>query len=231
MIVPRISRRKITKIEKLVDNYILISFERSDGEYWAGQYVSVKVSDIGERRSYSLASFPNEEGDLKICVDTTPMGKGSLYLLSLKVGDEIETLMPMGRFVLSGDEELEKVFIATGSGIVPLRSMMGQYLSGGGKQKVKLHWGMRHENLFWIDEFETWKKTYPNFDFDITISKPLGLWKGCVGRVTDCLVNHYDSFEGREFYLCGNQAMITDVSEYLASKSVSLDKIHFEKFY
>lgn len=230
MIIPRISKRKITDIKKIGDEYLEIYFEKGDTEYWAGQYVSVKVSEIGERRSYSLASFPNEEGDLRICVDTSPRGKGSLYLMSLKVGDEIETLMPMGRFVLSEDE-ITKVFIATGSGIVPMRSMIGQYLSSGGQQKVKLHWGMRHEHLFWTEDFSSREKKYPNFDYDVTISKPLGEWKGCVGRVTDCLVNHYDTFEGMEFYLCGSQAMINDVTQYLAEKGVTPEKIHFEKFY
>ncbi len=205
-------------------------------EYEAGQYLSLQVNPEGERRSYSLASWPSQP-KLELVVDTTPMGKGSKFILGLKPGDEVPILFPLGRFTIEQtvgtviDRRL--IFIATGSGIVPLRSMIHSLLED--KQyrgPVDLHWGMRfQDDLFWVQEFENLATSFSNFKFDISLSKADDRWHACWGHVNDCLVKHYQTFSGGSAFICGNEVVIADVAKLLAKKGMPPSQIFHEQFF
>lgn len=98
--------------------------------FLAGQYISLKVDDRGQRRSYSIASFPSQ-AEIELLIDVSPMGIGSRYVLGLQPGDEVEALGPLGRFGINGKRG-KKLFVATGCGIVPLRSMILEQLGTPG---------------------------------------------------------------------------------------------------
>lgn len=222
---------KVLEKRKLAGNSWTIVFERPEGfEYEAGQYVSIKVSEDGQRRSYSLASWPTQE-TLELMADVTPMGLGSTYLLNLNVGDVFEILGPMGMFVAK--DGIQKLMVATGSGIVPFRSMIHDLLeTKGDKGLIRLDWGMRFEtDLFWVEEFKELEKKFTNFKFDVVLSKPTETWNYCSGHVNDCLIKHQGDWRGWEAYLCGNQRMIAEVSALLQLKKIPRDKVYFEKFY
>lgn len=226
---------KILAKEQPMEGYWLVSFERPEGfDYHAGQYISIKVNDEGQRRSYSLASFPEDTEKLQIMVDITPMGLGSVYINEIKIGEIMEILGPMGRFTLEetnmGGDVSELVFVATGSGIVPMRSMIRHLLTQKTEKKIVLHWGMRFENPFWEEEFVKLSQENQNFKFDLVISKPTERWTGCKGHVTDCLAV-YEDFGKKSYYICGNQHMIMDVTMFLTQRGVLTQNIFFEKFY
>jgi NAD(P)H-flavin reductase len=104
----------------------LVSPDRID--FQSGQYVSIKVNEQGERRSYSIASTPDDNHGFHILAEIIPGGKGSEYLKSLGNGDTVELLGPLGRFVANTDEENKLLFVATGSGIVPIYSIINDLL-------------------------------------------------------------------------------------------------------
>lgn len=230
--MPQILNAKIVKKENLARDFWLVTllFE-NDYLFAAGQYVSLKVTADGTRRSYSIAGAPNGK-TLELMVDVAPMGVGSKYILGLNIGDSVEVLGPMGHFVLA-EPTKNVLFVATGSGIVPFRPMIRELLEKRGfKGGVHLDWGMRHEeDLFWVDEFRKLEKEYPNFTLDVVLSKPTKDWYACSGHVNDCLVKHRASWEGWEVYLCGSQQMIEEVATLLSGSGVRREDIHFEKFF
>ena len=68
------------------DKYIQCSFELTQPfrmPFLAGQYVSIKVSDRGDRRSYSICSPPGIEHGFELMVDVRPQGLGSKFLQNL----------------------------------------------------------------------------------------------------------------------------------------------------
>jgi ring-1,2-phenylacetyl-CoA epoxidase subunit PaaE len=115
-----------------------IFLERRSGEpilYEAGQFLTLLFSFRGHelRRSYSFSTTPGIDAVAAITVKRVPNGEISRHLLDLlRVGDTLTTLPPAGRFTLSGvaDEggEIDLVFIAAGSGLVPVYSLLGQAL-------------------------------------------------------------------------------------------------------
>ncbi len=203
-------------------------------EFQAGQYVSIKVNEQGERRSYSIASTPDDNHGFHILAEIVPGGKGSEYLKGLQNGDTIELLGPLGRFVANTDESSKLLFVATGSGIVPIYSMINDLLVNKHETKqIRLHWGLRDEShMFWFDNFERLMGIYPNFVFDPVLSQPGESWSLCSGHVQDCLTRDFGEKKLSEWqgYVCGNPEMVEQVSAKLVELGMKAELVHHEKF-
>ena len=198
----------------------------------SGQYVSIQVDDVGHRRSYSITSSPATQHGIELLIDRSPGGIGSQYLDNLKFGDSVRGIGPMGQFVIADQSETALVFIATGSGIAPMRSMILDLVQvRQDPREIVLYWGMRHAHeLFWLDDFQGLVEQLPNFHFYPTLSQPHPEWTLSTGRVTDLVLAH-EFRPATGFYLCGRANMIQDVSKILTEKGVSPTNIHVEKFF
>jgi len=229
-------------LEKIQHNekFVQLKFELSEPhrmDFLAGQYVSIKVADRGDRRSYSLCSAPAIDHSFELLIDITPQGKGCTFLMGLDYGQAVEALGPMGRFVVAEAAEGTAAetalqFVVTGSGIAPARSMiLDQLQTKGDTRPITLYWGMRHEQeLFWMQEFEELAQSFPHFRFHPLISRPTDAWTLCRGRVTDCVRTH-EQPPGAGYYLCGNEAMLADMRALLSDQGVPTERVHFESFY
>lgn len=236
--MPQILNAKLIKKENLTGSYWLFSLEFQDPyDFLAGQYVSIKVASDGTRRSYSIASPPDGK-TIELLIDVSPGGVGSKYFLSLNEGEVVETLGPVGIFTfVTKSPKPNRMFIATGSGIAPLRAMtldsLHKKMALG---EVRLLWGMRHEeDLFWQEEFVQLNREFANFSYQVVLSKPSENWHGESGHVEDCLRKGFMIQErdlgSWEFFLCGGQEMIMETGAYLASQGAAKENIHFEKFF
>lgn len=225
---------KISFNEKFVE-YHFECIEPFRLPFLAGQYVSIKVSPEGLRRSYSMCSSPAIDHGFHLLLDLSPAGVGSKYMESLKFGDQIEMIAPMGVFVVDHQKvpvDAPMVFIATGAGITPLYSMILDELQNRQSTRpMVLYWGMRYvQELFWLDELRQLAVTFPNFQFHPVISKAIEQWPLCRGRVTDCLLVHEIPVNG-SYFLCGSQQMIADVGALLVQRGVTKEQIFYEKFF
>lgn len=200
----------------------------------AGQYISVKVSDKGEMRAYSIATVPGGK-KIGLLVDVSPGGVGSSFFLNTKVGETIEALGPLGRFVVEKTSRFRPVegllFVATGSGIVPVKPMIEDLLKNKKyKGKVKLFWGLRfEEDVFWREEFKKIEERHLNFKLHMVLSKPNKHWVGGKGRVTD-LLDEMESLHNWHVYLCGGTKMVNNFRESLSEKNVQNKDVYFEKY-
>jgi len=210
-------------------------------EFQAGQYVSVDIgggdpASAGQvRRAYSIASAPSMKHAVELCVDITPGGKGSEFLKNLKPGDEVSFLAPLGVFVMKPEnlvKEKNLLFVATGTGITPLRSMILDLLRD--KQDARpmwLYWGLRFvEDMFWEEEFRQMHEFFKNFHFHLTLSKPPNHWPLCNGYVTNCLKHELKLNADWGVYLCGSKEMVVDGSKLMIEMGVPEEQVHFEKF-
>jgi NAD(P)H-flavin reductase len=204
-------------------------------DFTPGQYVSLKVNGEGLRRSYSVASLPG--GNIvDVLVDVSPMGEGSKYILSLKVGDEVEVLGFLGNFTidLQAIERARNItFLATGTGIAPMRPMIEELLDKKSfKGEVRLVWGVRHEtDLYWLKEMDNISRDYDNFKFDIVISQPLEDWPGFRGHLGGLVNGLTQDWSKTLVYLCGSREMIVETEKRLKEKGVPEEQIHYEKYY
>lgn len=200
--------------------------------YQAGQYVSLRINDRGERRSYSMASTPDDNHGFHVLAEMVEGGKGNEFLRNIEIGQEAEVLGPLGRFVVQKNQN-KLLFVATGSGIVPIWSMINDLLiNKKEKRQMRLHWGMKSEaDLFFVDNLARLSSEYPNFVFDIVLSKPSGEWDLCSGHVQDCLKRDFvGGLAEWEGYVCGSQERVVDISQTLVELGMKKENIYHEQF-
>ncbi len=200
----------------------------------AGQFISFEMPKEGHpypvTRPYSIASPSSISNRVLLLFNLVSGGPGSSYLYGLREGDPVTFKGPAGSFLLREDPTKRIVFVATGTGIAPFRSMILSALEQDGTQPLMLFWGVRSErDLYYQDEFQDLADRYPHFSFVTTLSQPGPEWTGVRGRVSSLVQERVASVADLAVYLCGNGNMIKDVTAYLQRKG--LCPIYREKYY
>lgn len=224
----------VSSKKQIADNIYLVTFtleNPSELHFVAGQSLMLHIAE-GVNRSMSIASPPREAKNILMCHDVSPMGPGSKWTMGLKIGDNVSLVAPLGMFVLDTQSHRRKVMVATGTGVVPFRSMIMDKLEHGGTDEIVLYWGLRYEeDIYWREEFEALAQKYSNFHFVLTLSQPSETWVGHRGRVTDHIFEHEQNLPGSDFYLCGSREMVTEMKEKLIAYSVPKEQIKTELFF
>ena len=200
----------------------------------AGQFVSFEVPKEGQprpvTRPYSIASPPSQRDRILLVLNLVQGGPGSSYLFGLKDGSRTSLKGPAGAFYLRDAGARDLLFVATGTGIAPLRSMILAQLEGEQSRSVTLFWGLRSQrDLYWQEELATLSAAHPRFSFITTLSRPEPGWQGASGRVTALVDARVSSVGNLAVYLCGGNGMIKDVTARLNAKG--LCPIYREKYY
>jgi len=243
---------KKIQLTQTVFHFFIQHIQPQDMLFTPGQYATFIV-DSKTRRQYSFCSAVHASS-YELVVDVAPMGVGSRYFLEKQVGDHVEYLAPLGQFGMS-DTSLKKIFIATGTGIAPFRSMLlngisnFQFLISNQNQNSNdqnrisiddkrqtmngsLYWGLRHEDdVYWDTEFRALAGQLTGFQYFLVLSKPRETWQGLKGHVTDFVFQNEKNMENCEFYLCGNNAMITEAMTILSDRKVRKEQIKTDLFY
>jgi len=134
-----------------------------------------------------------------------------------------------GMFTVQAEPKL--LFVATGSGIAPFKSIIFDLLEDKKDQReIWLLWGLRKvEEMFWEEEWRQINEYYQNFHYRLMISRPPGFWPLVSGHVETILKEiTIDGDWGA--YLCGNREMIEETKQQLLTRGVAETKIHFEKY-
>lgn len=214
----------------------LFEAENGDGfDFTAGQFVSF-TAEIGGKmitRAYSIASAPDQRHArlrrFELYLNLAPEGVFSPLLFAMKSGETVEMRPPLGMFVLRQPPR-ESLFVATGTGIAPFRSILQAHLSAESPQFTLLY-GVRHEShLMYRAEFEDLTARYPQFRFWPTLSRPEAGWSGRIGHVQGHLDEALDGRRDADVYLCGLKLMVDDVRARLKAAGFDRKQIFYEKY-
>jgi ferredoxin-NADP reductase len=200
-----------------------------------GQFISVIDRENGKEvtRAYSIAS-PREGNRFALCLNRVPDGIVSRWLFKLNPGDEIEMHEPLGYFTFRHPGR-RAVFIATGTGIAPFRSMLLDHLPRT-QPRVTLLFGVRYpQGLLYRDELEQLSSEYPNFKFLPTVTRPHENWTGRTGRVQSHLdealnIKTPEEISNIDVYICGLKEMVDDVRKELKQRGFDRKQIIYEKY-
>lgn len=228
---------RVKHFKQLTHDVRQIDLELMDpGEirFKAGQFVSFDVTDARTgrlvTRPYSIASSPGSPHLISLLLNLVPGGPGSTYLFGLREGDTTTFAGPAGNFYLRDDPARELLFVATGTGIAPIRSMLLANAERPDHLRAVLFWGLRSQrDLYYQDELVELRKGCQGFSFLATLSKPEPGWVGVTGRVTQLVRQHVADVSRLAVYLCGNSGMIKEVTGILQTKG--LCPIFREKYY
>lgn len=200
----------------------------------AGQFISFEMPhpQTGRlvTRAYSIASQPSRSDVITMLFNLVPGGPGSSFLFDLKAGEKTHFKGPAGNFYLRDDLNRELLFVASGTGIAPIRSMLLANAERPDPKPATLFWGLRNQrDLYYQDELAELTGRTLTFTAITTLSRPEPGWSGESGRVLRLIEERITSVKNLAVYLCGNSAMIADVTALLQKKG--LCPIYREKYY
>ena len=200
-------------------------------EFVPGQFTSFTDVIRGKEitRAYSLASAPSGTNRFELCLNRVESGHLSPRLFEMQPGDCIQMRHPLGLFVLRQPPR-DSIFIATGTGIAPFRSMLQAHLSAS-SPAFTLLFGVSYEShLLYSEELGEMALRYPHFRFWPTLTRPDAGWKGRQGRVQAHLAEAVGERRDLDFYLCGLKEMVDDVRSVLKSQGFDRKQIFYEKY-
>ncbi len=219
-------------------------FEREGApfDFAPGQWVSLSLPvgpdpARGLRRSYSIASAPDGSPRFELAVTHVEGGPGSTFLHQIEPGERLLATGPQGFFSRPHDQGIPSLFVATGTGVTPLRSMLHAALARGAKEPLWLLLGTRHEEgLLYRDEFEALAARHPNVRLFFTLSQPAAGWTGLSGYVQLHVPALWDQLvtvggAGAHLYICGLERMVREVRD-VGRKQLGLgrDQVRSERF-
>ena len=215
--------------------------------YYAGQFLTLIVKDANgkkHRRAYSLCSAPHLDSTLAVTVKRVEGGVVSNLLNdTLKEGEKLEIMEPMGNFVLRThpDNRRHIVLFGGGSGITPLMSMLKVALSYEQNSTVSLIYTSKDEqNIIFKNQLDKLKEKHGDrFNLIYTLTQPktdlAGKENYFEGRISKDFIKttlgKLSSKEDTIFYLCGPEGMMQTVEETLAEMNIDKSTIHKENFF
>src|SRR5262245_23442486 len=201
-----------------------------------GQFLSLLLPVQGKilTRPYSIASDPEENSLLEICLNLVPNGSGSHYLFERTVGETLRFTGPWGTFVLEQPPQVECIFLADGTGIAPIRPMIRRALATRREKPVRLlHSAPTESNLLYRKELETLAWKHEQFTFDSLLSNPPTNWTGLHGSLLEHVRHRYvkvDNDRSRHFYICGVGQQVVELRDLLRQAGYQRRDVHYEKW-
>ena len=209
IVTPKTIPAKINSIELVTEDVIKVTLRFPPNQslhFVAGQYVNIIKGNT--KRSYSIANSPNENSSLEFFIKKYEGGQLSQYWFNeAKVNDLLRIEGPKGTFFLRNNTNHKNIiFLATGTGIAPVKSILESMFDSPEKFKdstIFVFWGVRHfKDLFLNPE---------NFGLDIFYFPVLSREKNTateIGHVQDVLVSKNIALQESIVYACGSNDMI-----------------------
>lgn len=238
---------KVSDVRRETPEAVSVAFEVPpqlwpEYQYKQGQYLTLKLKVNGEeiRRSYSVCTSPFAEKELRIAIKEVNGGKGSTLInRSMKAGDMVEVMTPMGNFhsPLSGSAKKHYVLFAGGSGITPMMSILKSVLYVEKQSNITLVYANRDEDsTIFKNEIEkiaaaNKEKLSVVFVYDAPKGQTADLYKGVMSpEKVKAIVENHKLTGADEYFICGPGPMMENVKKVLEGLKVAKEKVHIEYF-
>jgi CDP-4-dehydro-6-deoxyglucose reductase len=224
---------KIQSINILSESIIEVSLRlppSSKFGYMSGQYVNIAKGQI--KRSYSIANAYKKNTELTFFIKKYENGLMSDYWFnSAKVNDLLRIEGPNGTFFLRETKAKNLIFLATGTGVAPIKAILESVNLQDEKYQNKHFWvfnGARYESdLFWkANELDN----IPNFKYIPVLSRPNDSWSGESGYVQEIILKEGIDLTSAQVYACGSNNMIESSKKLLIEKGLNIKQFFSDAF-
>jgi CDP-4-dehydro-6-deoxyglucose reductase len=194
-------------------------------QFLAGQYLEFLLKD-GQRRAYSIANAPEQEGPLELHIRHLPGGLFTDFVFAakdpaLKEKDILRFEGPLGSFFLREDSKKPIIFVAAGTGFAPIKSIIEQMQAKKIQRPISLYWGGRRPSDLYMNSLcETWAQDLPDFKYIPVISDalPEDAWDGRSGFVHEAVMTDHPNLKDFQVYACGAPVMVNAARQDFSSK-------------
>ncbi len=223
---------RISSIDRLAADVVRIMLRlppTADFRSIPGQYIDV-IGPGGVRRSYSLANANTADKTLELHIRAVDGGVMSDYWFKqAKANDLLRFNGPLGTFFLRGLDQLHLVFLATGTGIAPVKAMLESLTHIAPErapQSVTVFWGGRTAEDLYFDP-----QTIPaGHRFVPVLSRAAAGWAGVNGYVQNALLATQPDLARTAVYACGSDAMIRSAKSSLLAAGLPDNRFFADAF-
>jgi CDP-4-dehydro-6-deoxyglucose reductase len=224
---------RVQRMERPADDVTVLFLSLPANErlqFLAGQYLEIILRD-GKRRAYSMANPPEDDAHIELHVRNMAGGTFTEYVFNkMKEKDILRFEGPLGTFFLREDSDKPMVFIASGTGFAPIKSILLHAFALGTRRQMVLYWGGRRpKDLYMLDLCRQWQAEHDNFSFIPVISDalPEDDWQGRAGFVHRAVMEDFPDLSGYQVYACGAPIVVESAHRDLTSQCKLPDEEFF----
>ena len=241
-----VRRARVAALETIADDTrrLELQLEPDDAygsaaEFEAGQFVELELPERGVRRPFSLANTSNWDGRLELLIRLRADGVFSSYLREhARVGDALTVHGPQGGFGLFTESLRPRWFVAGGTGLAPVLSMLRRMAEYQEMNDARLFFGVNRESeLFMIDELERLQAELAQLHVELCVRDAGGsgdvgtAWRGFRGTPVDALQAALAAADASpDLYVCGPPGMVSAAQAVATAAGVPAAQFASERF-
>jgi len=200
---------RVQAMRRVTDDVMVLQLKLPANErlqFLAGQYLEFLLKD-GSRRSFSMGNAPHADELVELHVRHVAGGQFTDHVFGkMKERDILRFEGPLGTFFLREDSAKPIVFVASGTGFAPIKSIIESALHKGVTRPMTLYWGGRRPKDLYMDEAaKQWPIKYVPV---ISDGLPEDGWSGRTGFVHRAVMQDFPDLSGHQVYACGVPIMV-----------------------
>lgn len=211
---PQKLQLKVRNVQMLNQKVIKVDFQvdvPKDFTFEPGQHISIKTDDKNARPYSIYSDYINPEL-ISIIVSVGHSGVGADFLKKLNKWDKVEALGPLGKFRFPESPKENILMFASGTGIVPIITMLNNLKNTNPKIHITLYFGVKDEESMFLKENTDVLEDYlTDFDCEIVYSQPKIHTGAHEGHVQDYL--KINDLENTQVVACGHSEMVSDIKK------------------
>ncbi|MEE9330925.1 MAG: CDP-6-deoxy-delta-3,4-glucoseen reductase [Methylophilaceae bacterium] len=235
-IKPRILPARVSKKEMLTQDVVRLHLQLPGSErlqFYPGQYVEFLLKS-GKRRAFSIASAPHEAFGIELHLRLVKGGEFTEYVFNeLEEKAILRLEAPLGSFYLREDSEKPIIFVATGTGFAPIKSIIEHMFHTENTRQILLYRGTRTlDDMYMHDLCKRWAEHMPNLTYIPVLSQPKAKdnWTGRIGYVQDAVIEDIKDLTAYQVYACGLPNMVDAARKAFVGQGLNPDEFFSDAF-
>jgi CDP-4-dehydro-6-deoxyglucose reductase, E3 len=228
---------RVQQLTKVAEDVVIVQLKLPANErlqFLAGQYIDFLLKG-GERRSFSMANPPHADELIELHIRHVPGGNFTDHVFGkMKERDILRFEGPLGSFFLREDSTKPIVFVASGTGFAPIKSIIESALHRKVERPMTLYWGCRRPKDLYLNALaERWALEQPGFRYVPVVSEAVAqdAWSGRSGFVHRAVMQDFPDLSGYQVYACGVPAMVDAArKDFIAHCQLPEDEFYADSF-
>ena len=202
---------KITDV-RILDNdvyQVFLAPKKKSLQHHAGQYLKI-ITDENIPLPFSIASAPQADGSLELQIKNSPDHQLTSEIIDkIKARKSLTLRGPYGTVRYYDELDLPIIFMAGGTGIVPLKALIEKALSTQPQQALHLYWGGSHQrDMYLFDHMLALAEQHEHFSFTPVLKSADETWQGEIGLVHQIIAQQHADLSGYQVYASGPTEMV-----------------------